>query len=653
MLSLRKPWQVWLAFGIGLSLVMAAMAWVSAKVLELDDKGEQALVKAQLEERVRLALWRLDSVAAPIIASEAAQPYFTYRAFYPAEGAYSRMFNELDPGEVLLPSPLLGLDNDVVQLHFQRAPDGTLTSPQVPGTDEHRKAAGDIVEAKRLELLAKRFEALKKTLGAPQLKRLAARLPDARSRPSPGPPVRIASAEQMQQVIQLDNSIANTIDNDDLIQQQQIALNSNEFVQRATSLGVSGNFQSNVGVYNPINKQQRKGQRKKKGNKRPPKQQMEAKSPGPAEAAPAPAEGVMTPLWEGGQLLLARRVQLGDREYLQGAWLDWREVERRLLTSIQDLLPDARLVRTEGDDDATLTARRLASLPVRLDPGEVQAAGVSGLTPLQLSLIIAWAALLLGAFAVGGLMRGALALSERRGAFVSAVTHELRTPLTTFRMYTEMLAGGMVRDEAKQQRYVNTLHAEAERLGHLVENVLAYARLERRPDAAQVERLEVRPMLERFLDHLTQRAEQVDLSLHLRVADDAREAFVMADAAAVERILFNLVDNACKYAAPESEPRELHLEVRRVDSANVGLTVRDFGPGIDAEEAATIFRAFHKSAKKAAQTAPGVGLGLALCQRLAVAMGGQLRLRPISTASAALITGERGARFELTLPLSR
>ena len=59
------------------------------------------------------------------------------------------------------------------------------------------------------------------------------------------------------------------------------------------------------------------------------------------------------------------------------------------------------------------------------------------------------------------------------------MTHELRTPLTTFRMYAEMLARGMVPDAARRQEYFDTLQREAERLTLLVENVLAYARLER------------------------------------------------------------------------------------------------------------------------------------------------------------------------------
>jgi signal transduction histidine kinase len=61
------------------------------------------------------------------------------------------------------------------------------------------------------------------------------------------------------------------------------------------------------------------------------------------------------------------------------------------------------------------------------------------------------------AVAAALMLHGVVTLSERRGAFVSAVTHELRTPLTTFRMYAEMLAEGMVQDEQQTKLYLQTL----------------------------------------------------------------------------------------------------------------------------------------------------------------------------------------------------
>src|SRR5208337_3642808 len=95
-------------------------------------------------------------------------------------------------------------------------------------------------------------------------------------------------------------------------------------------------------------------------------------------------------------------------------------------------------------------------------------------------LPVAWACVLLAAGAVAALLANVMRLGQRRADFVSAVTHELRTPLTTFHMYTEMLSEGMVTDPQQQRDYLTTLRLEASRLSHLVENVLAFARLERR-----------------------------------------------------------------------------------------------------------------------------------------------------------------------------
>jgi len=102
------------------------------------------------------------------------------------------------------------------------------------------------------------------------------------------------------------------------------------------------------------------------------------------------------------------------------------------------------------------------------------------------------------------LLQQVMSLSERRANFVSAVTHELRTPLTTFRMYSEMLAGDMVPPD-KQKQYVGTLQRQANRLSHLVENVLQFARLENNPDQGAEQSVQVGAMLDRFVDRLQAR----------------------------------------------------------------------------------------------------------------------------------------------------
>jgi signal transduction histidine kinase len=278
---------------------------------------------------------------------------------------------------------------------------------------------------------------------------------------------------------------------------------------------------------------------------------------------------------------------------------------------------------------------------------------------------------LLAGVAVAVLLWGTVALSERRAAFVSAVTHELRTPLTTFRMYSEMLAGGMVTDDAKRLRYLDTLRRESERLGHLVENVLAYARLERGRASARAETVPLADLVDRVRGRLADRAQQAGFEFVVEGAGaaeappadaspgDARAdpdrlaaagsaasgvgnagTIVRADPSAVEQILFNLVDNACKYAAGAADKRIHLVAVAAGDRA--ALEVCDHGPGLSARDARRLFRPFSKSARQAAHSAPGVGLGLALSRRLAREMGGDLTLIP---------RPDDGACFALFLPL--
>jgi len=341
------------------------------------------------------------------------------------------------------------------------------------------------------------------------------------------------------------------------------------------------------------------------------------------------------PVWLGEALLLARRVTVNGEVYLQGCWLDWPTLRQWLSEEVHDLLPGAQLepVRSPAGQQAP---RALAALPARLVPGPMALPPEPAVSPIRFSLLIAWACVLLAAAAVGVLLHGAVALSKRRGAFVSAVTHELRTPLTTFRMYTEMLAERMVPDPETQRLYLETLRAEADRLSHLVQNVLAFARLDGARTGARLETVDLAELLQRAAHRLAQRAGQSGMEL---VVEAEAPLPARADASAVEQILANLVDNSCKYGARATD-RRIHLQARPLDGG-VAVVVRDHGPGIAPREVSKVFRPFSKSARDAANSAPGVGLGLALSRRLARQMGGELRLDQGA--------GE-GARFVLTLP---
>jgi len=586
---MNRPWHVWLIFGLCLAVVLGALGWITWKAVQLDRRQVEAKHQAALQENVRLALGRMEQNLTALVVRESGRPYFWYSAFYPAERVYTNMLNPIARGEVLVPSPLLTEPLQDVLLHFQIDPAGEFTSPQVPTGNMRELAEGSFLSQLQIERNAARLRELHQRVDPAQLlSRLSAGMPAT---------ARIAEADQ---------KAALQVARDD--QEIQTEFNAAELQSRMKRFQKQG--------------------------------QQAAPARNPLLSAINVREGTPMPVWQSDALLFARRVTVSGNAYIQGCWLNCSSIRSRLLEEIGDLLPGADLLPVKtgpGNSDPQV----LASLPFRLMPGVLAASPPRGISPIEVSLIIAWSCILLGAVAVGILLRGTVALSERRAAFVGAVTHELRTPLTTFRMYTEMLTERMIPDEEKQRQYLSTLHDESQRLMHLVENVLAYARLERNRHGGHVEAVTVEELLSRTAERLGPRARQAGKQLEVAADAPTRTREVRADVSAVEQILFNLVDNACKYAAGADDAR-IHIEIHP-EGRWTALRVRDHGPGISSEDSRQLFRPFTKSASDAAHSAPGVGLGLTLSRRLAREMGGDLQIDQ---------TVNGGACFKLTLPNS-
>lgn len=564
-MMLRRHLLIWLLFGLCLAVALGALAWISAKVLTLDRNAAEARLRASLDDNARLALWRMDSALTPLIAQENARPYFAYTSFFSPEKAYGRML-DVRSDDRPVASPLLSADSELILLHFQIDSAGRITSPQAPQGKVRNMAEAHGIRPARIDLASQRLEQLQPRL---HIQQLLAALPPAAASPT----VTVAQTPNINQP-------------DDMAQ----GLQQQEYQARAR-------YFSNA--------------------------QLANKAANMDLRMSSISEGVMHPLWVDGQLLLARRLTINGVEHVQGCWFDWPALRKWLLAATADLVPRATLVPVQGPV-AEADRHLLAALPLalRIDGAALVPPPPAG--PIRLSLLVAWASILLGALSVALLLRGVLALSERRAAFVSAVTHELRTPLTTLRMYSEMLSEGMVAQESRRQQYMTTLRAEADRLGHLVENVLAYSRLERRRGPQRPEPLALQALWDAAWPRLSQRATQAGMQLtdHTDIAQ--RQQRVKADRLALEQILFNLVDNACKYAASAQDRRiELGLSTRGPYAV---LQVRDHGPGFD-RRARELFRPFSRSAREAANSAvSGLGLGLALSRRLARAMGGDLRV---------------------------
>lgn len=545
--------RIWILYAIGVALVLGALAWASASVYRLERRNDENLARAQRQQTVRLALWRMDARLAPMLAIESSKP--------PGSGRAGTL-------------PILGA--------FTIHADGSIES-----TNDTALA------------IARRLRA---SLGQPAIDRFTdgragpepgSGPPDAHTPAAPGGPGRSGEEDS------------------DYLAREQIA------------------SPTGLAAIPPAAPGDERG----------------AAAPGVASTPAIEPRWVAATPGDDPSLVLVRR---GDAA-ASGVVVDWAALRTDLLALVEDLLPGSSLAPI-AVGGAPGPGPRLATLPVSFTPGGAIALPPDRWTPALIAILITWVAAVGATVAVGLVLYAVLNLSERRGRFVTAVTHELRTPLTTFRLYAQMLADGMVTDESVRREYLDTLRRESDRLTGIVENVLEYARLARRrgaPRPASGERpISAGELMGRLVPPASRRAEESGLDLV--VSDElgaGRDRTLTLDPHAVERVVLNLVDNACKYAAPDRDDEErdtrIHLDAR-IDAGALTLLVADHGPGIPPRERRRIFGEFRRGSDRRTRDRAGLGLGLALSRGLAREMGGDLTL---------VRRRGHGAEFELRIEL--
>ncbi len=594
----------WLGFLAAFLVVFSALGWLSHRFWLAEAQRMEAIKDGDVQERLRLSLWRIDFAVMGLIADENSRQPEEFAPLYP-------LWNGLDNrySKELFPSPILNEVRPEVLLHFEIGTQQKLTSPQVPNTVDWQEV-GTLCQNPQEKASAKKELETKVDLTALRAQVAAFPLLGGASGVLTDNVLANAQKEQTEW-----RSLAGN--------EAQQAYSGNEFNQRKmlADVNVGRNSQRLNKVFNNEST--------------------------PSTVPDVPKVSTYRGLWSKGELLLCRRVQRRHQEFIQGVWLDWPELKQGWQESVKDLLPSVSFLPEVQAADAGQTALHgtLAQLPVRLVPGALPLGPMPGKTDLSRLLWGCWSAALIAAGALALLLHRSLVLSERRGAFVSAVTHELRTPLTTFRIYTEMLSREMVPDEAQRKLYLETLYQEAGRLDHLVENVLAFAKLERGSARSRLETLPCEAHLHRLLARLEERAKQGGMTITLECPAELAVTPWTVDVTSLDQILLNLVDNALKYArnpdADTTSPEPLRLQVRPAGT-EICLCLLDSGPGVSPNVRKHLFEPFHKSADEAAHTAPGIGLGLSLSRRLARQMGGDLRYSPQI---------QKGSSFCLTLPM--
>jgi signal transduction histidine kinase len=224
-----------------------------------------------------------------------------------------------------------------------------------------------------------------------------------------------------------------------------------------------------------------------------------------------------------------------------------------------------------------------------------------------------------------------------RRRLIGDVSHELRTPLTAIKGSMEGLMDGVLpaTHETFQQ-----IHAEADRLNRLVDDLQELSRVEARAYKLDLGPLDVSSLLQTVTKRLSPQFESKSISLELDLVTDLPR--VLADEDRAIQVLTNLIGNALQYSP---EGGTITIGAHRIDH-DLRITVHDTGIGIPAEHLSNIFDRFYRVDKsRSRRSGGGSGIGLTIARALVEVQGGRIWAESAGEG--------QGSSFTFTLPIVR
>lgn len=220
-----------------------------------------------------------------------------------------------------------------------------------------------------------------------------------------------------------------------------------------------------------------------------------------------------------------------------------------------------------------------------------------------------------------------------KSRFLAAASHDLRQPVHALGLFVAALKNEPL--DLGAQRLVDQIDGTVDGLDSLFTALLDVSRLDAGVVHAESRPTPLRPMLERIVGELLPEAKAKGLNLRLRASD----VWVTSDAVLLERVLRNLVANAVMH----TQKGGVLVEARSVGRAQASVEVWDTGPGIPDAQRDLVFQEFYQLSNAERRREGGLGLGLAIVQRLCALMAHPLTLRSVEG---------RGSVFRVSLPLA-
>ncbi|MBQ6705493.1 MAG: HAMP domain-containing histidine kinase [Opitutales bacterium] len=343
------------------------------------------------------------------------------------------------------------------------------------------------------------------------------------------------------------------------------------------------------------------------------------------------------------RLFLVRKLHAPSVEkFVQGFLLNEEKLLFVLLTKVRRELPNATL---EFCADAANADISPCGLPMKFSAGTLpeEIALRAELRNFRILLAGAW---LLGVVASAGTLaalRFVQRTAERRRIFVASVVHDLRSPVAEINALAENISKSP-EEKPLRSRNLRQLAGRVRDLSALLDNSLLFSRISgAKRDVLNFRDARFGEIFPTIAESITERLDRAGSDFDTEISSEAENSLLHISPAALERILFNLADNAAKYASGGNAP----LFSLSAELANGGkiLKIRaaDNGGGLSEKARKNLFREFSHSAQESTESGVrGLGIGLALSKKLALLLGGDLRLEKSDAT---------GTAFILTLPV--
>ena len=209
------------------------------------------------------------------------------------------------------------------------------------------------------------------------------------------------------------------------------------------------------------------------------------------------------------------------------------------------------------------------------------------------------------------------AADAARRTLVAAISHDLRTPMAALRVMVDAIDDGLV-DEETRERYLATMRTHVTALGAMIDDLFELSRLEAGDLEWSIEQVELGELVDETVAAMRVEADAKGVAVATDLARLPRPA--RADAEKLQRVLFNLIQNAIRHTPPDGSVTVSAAAV--LDTIQV--EVADTGPGIPADQRDHVFEPFYRG--DAARVDGGAGLGLAISRAIVEAHGGRIWL---------------------------